>query len=311
VPTQTQDVIDKLASFGEKYGEFIQGNRLNLSSISSGKVDNGFCYGVCIDWTRRILQGGRPAFSETKLKSQTFRQASLHLAIKSRGAKSAELNRLINQLTDSFNGQLELMKKDGKQDEITLLPATEIEIAKYIEFTRSLNRRYKLTQVNQWLDTLDAIADTYNHKKQPGWAALVELMDKYHIKKRTEENRDGSHRPFRHIKVVASDSQRAYGNGSVLGAIGELFKMQQFAKETVLILGFGLKHNGDDTGHSVAVHKRNDGGFNFLDPNYGAFRYALVKNQIFALLYLFGDNGIYGEDSTVTGFVDYILLGRA
>jgi hypothetical protein len=65
----------------------------------------------------------------------------------------------------------------------------------------------------------------------------------------------------------------------------------------------------------VAVHKRSDGRFSFLDPNYGIFQYDSARGVLAALVYLFvGSKGeaIYAEDEgNVTGMASHIVFGRA
>src|SRR5579863_6624414 len=89
--TPTAEVIAKLTGFGSKTGEFVQSQK--SETLAAGQVDEGFCKGVCLDWTRRVLQVQPERRTDKYLsfashpehaKAQTNLQAAIQLNLDSR-----------------------------------------------------------------------------------------------------------------------------------------------------------------------------------------------------------------------------------
>jgi len=295
-----------------KVDEFIQADRLAASTVKSVVAGEGFCKGVCMDWARRILQGGKVRFSGTGLDSQTHRQAEISLVIDHQDARQKEVAALNKELTALYNEAVR-----AKKHELTIPVGTHTKLLKYREslgFVVSRTMTYHMDDVDKWTDTLSALQDTCNHRTAPGWAALVHTIDNYHLEQRRKAAKKKPTRPFSHIEILESKAPESYS--SVADALSILIRLPAFDKHTVMLLGFGLTKSGTKSGHAVAVYKRNDGKFLMLDPNYGVFGYD-VKGLISALGYLFAGSKtlggpIYGEDDTlVTCAVSHIIFGSA
>ncbi len=317
--TPTDDVIAKLAAFGSQVREFRQGRRLDGSGLTPGQVDDGFCRGVCIDWMRRILQSGNPAFSDDarKVTVQTLRQATIQLTIDRWDARRTEVIAIANQLGVLYNAQALLYNRDNQQDEVAIPNVLVSQVSTYLDITPSTSGKYKVTRVGQWINVLTEVVESSNHRTEVGWAAFAKMMDTYHLEKRKEQLRNApSKRPFSHIRILASSDREAHGKGSIFAALAALFSMEQFVRKNVLIINFELIDQGRLSGHAVALYKRNDGGFYFFDPNYGVFNYTGNRGVLNALLYLFGakeyGGPIYAESGDqITGRVSYLLFGLA
>jgi hypothetical protein len=314
----TQDIITRLDSYGKQSGEFIQSTR-GGRHLAPGQVDEGFCQGVCIDWTRRVLQDGRVAYSERRSSSQTLRQATIQIRIEDLRTQHNESVGLYNALIGVYNGQLPAYNHDRSQDEVTLTPDIESRLQNYFEtFVPVPNHRYKMSRIKNLYESLDQETSLQRHTTEPGWSAFAHNMDNYHQRKRTEARERDSKRPFTHIRIVESEDRRHHGNGTIRAALNHLLQMDNFVPRTVLLLGFGLDVNGDRTGHAVAVFRRENQEYFLLDPNYGVFRYTSLESVFTALLYLFGDldpdtQPVYGSQQgwQVTGAVSYILFAHA
>lgn len=97
---QGQDVYDALGSLGPRIGTGVydQGARRREFGYTDPQVQNGFCHSACLDWARRVVQGGRTSFEPSandktgqsrtdqqkraKVEAQTDRAINMHLNFK-------------------------------------------------------------------------------------------------------------------------------------------------------------------------------------------------------------------------------------
>jgi hypothetical protein len=95
-----QDIYDALGSLGKRIGTGVydQGARWKKFGYTNPEVKNGYCHSACLDWARRVTQGGRPSFEPTdkdktgmprtenailaKEEAQTDRAVKIHLNLK-------------------------------------------------------------------------------------------------------------------------------------------------------------------------------------------------------------------------------------
>jgi hypothetical protein len=68
-------VFNKLSSYGVMVGKFNQA--LYAEKLLNKKDVNGYCLGVCMDWMRRILQGGKPSLQPGEGKTAEERLSRL------------------------------------------------------------------------------------------------------------------------------------------------------------------------------------------------------------------------------------------
>ena len=311
----TGAIITMLSSWegSTKEGEFIQSSR-GGRHLQAGQVDEGFCQGVCIDWIRRVLQEGKPAFSDTRSASQTLRQATIQLTSEDKTARLNSMINLSNQLKKIWNDQICVKH----QAEATLPEDVETQLKNYFEFAPAPNRIYKKERIKNFYESLDARSQSQNHLTEPGWQAFAQQLDTYHREQRAEAKEKESRRPFTHIKIIKSANRQHYGNSTAEGALQVLLQMDEFKVKTVLQLGFGLKVNGKDEGHAVAIFRPDELRYTLFDPNYGVFTYNKINGVYSALKNLFyklddGKKPVYGTkpNETVTGAVSYILFAHA
>src|ERR1700758_5140237 len=99
----TKEVIGKLDGWGsQEGGDFVQSTR-GGRHVAEGQVDEGFCQGVCIDWTRKVLRGGSTNYSEKHEASQTLRQATIQIRIEDLNAEATKKLELANTLIGKWN----------------------------------------------------------------------------------------------------------------------------------------------------------------------------------------------------------------
>jgi hypothetical protein len=302
--TLTSEVIFQLTGFGSRTDEFIQLQK--GQTLAEGQVDEGFCEGICTDWARRVLGGGRAAFTQkdARLKSQTNRQATIHVNIDSMRESSNAVILVRNELIDVYEAQ-------NSQPTCQIPLPLQTKLLNYLNFQATPDRRYATLRVSQWCNLLAEVRDQYDRKTTAGWGAFVSGMDELHRENRELQARGESHRKFSSMKIVKS---AILAGTNVISNIDSMLSVQGFVAGTVLLMGFDLFAHNKDTGHAVAAFHANNGTYQFLDPNYGVYAYSQGGLRS-ALYYLFSNHfnqaAIYGEDgSVVTGSGDYILFGH-
>ena len=325
MPTPTAEVIEKLSMFGVKSREIVQAQRLQF--LQSGQVDEGFCKGVCLDWARRVLQGGDPSFEKPgqriegdhpSLRRQTLRQATIQLRA---GSKKLVGTTRAQRRYNTCSDLIDIYNRNLSRSTVALPADLVTRVTEFFTFT-DRPAEYAMTRVDDWINRLNV--PEAGPASDIEWRAFAQSMDNYC----TQTNKASS-RPFTGIRILASTNRDPYASAET--AIDTMLGLHQFAAGTVMIAGFGLRlHNGTNSGHAVAMHKLNTGKFMFLDPNYGVFEYTQA-NLKKALMYLFGRTRtwqraavqggvhdyevrafrpIYGEDGdTVTNAVSYMLFG--
>jgi len=300
--TLTSEVIFQLTGFGSKTDEFIQLQK--GQTLAQGQVDEGFCAGVCTDWARRVLGGGRAAFTQkaTRVKSQTNRQATIQLRFQGMSETRKAIVAVRNELVAVYNDHL-------ADQSFQISPQLQTKVQNYLTITVTPDRRYATSAVGQWLDLLEEMQDESDRTRPAGWAALVQGMDQRQKEKRQEDARGESHRKFSSIKIVQTAK---LSGANVKGNIDSMLSVPEFVAGTVLFMGFDLFVDNKATGHAVAAFLANNGTYQFLDPNFGIYAYDEGGLRS-ALYYLFSnhyhDDAIYGEDgAAVTGTTNYILF---
>lgn len=102
-------VFNRLSSYGALVGKFNQA--LYAEKLLKKRDVNGYCLGVCMDWMRRILQGGKPSLQpgegsleerQSRLKQTTARGFAAYTfagsAREESSAKFADLNDLFKKV---------------------------------------------------------------------------------------------------------------------------------------------------------------------------------------------------------------------
>jgi Yersinia/Haemophilus virulence surface antigen len=332
--TPTSEVIAKLAGYGSKTGEFVQATKGN--TLAQGQVDEGFCKGVCLDWTRRVLQVQPERRTDQYLsfsshpehaKAQTNLQAGIQMNLDSRKIVATTKKERRRTVHDTL---FKLYNENLSQQNVAVQPSTITALQEFVTFGSTPGHEVPMSRVKGWIETLQAQMSSANTNTEVSWRSFAQSMDELHSEGRATDQRHAPKKTFSNISIVASTDRDPYN--SAFSAITTLLALGEFTEGRVVIAGFGLRKSGQDTGHAVALYRQNTGKFYFLDPNYGVFDYTRQGAE-FALRYLFAGlptnintkhpdgsvttekkvfGPIYGEDGCqITNGMSYMIFARA
>jgi hypothetical protein len=300
----------RLASLGESLGDFNQGEfGQDFSMIEGVNPSNGYCAGVCLDWTRRVLQSGsnRDAkfltYSSTKNKlasgvgtdtrqTQTLRRMAT--AYSGQGASYVTTTRqaqLIALFTPLLTAPEKTYNISGAS--VTGVPVPNATAKAYLEAWTPDPNPFNLqkepaavvsrSQIQTWLNAIKNAGDPQHKKLADGgreWGQYSKELDDRFSKDKKKK--------FANISVVTSSNQQTYGSPGTWR--GELLA-NGFQANCCTIIGVGAP---GATGHAVAVHQVGGDEYRFFDPNYGAYRYSksalnLALQHLFAAPYFQDD----------------------
>ena len=278
-------VRDQLASLGADLGTFNQGDfGSNYSSIAGVNPADGYCAGVCLDWTRRVLQSAssRDArflnYSKNPVGSakQTQTLRRMATAYKGQGASYVTTTRqadLVAQLTALLSEADSDWTIDGH--DFTGLPVSnglaQLVNKRIVVTPNPFNLQkepaavVKREKVQGWLSFLAGGADPQHSKLADGgreWGQYASELDAQFSQDKKKK--------FANLFVVTSSNQQTYGSEGAW--LGDLLA-NGFEANRCTIVGLGAP---GDTGHAVAVHYVG-GDYRFFDPNYGVFKYTKEK----------------------------------
>lgn len=275
-------VRESLASLGTDRGQFNQ-STFRGTVIQYGDTDltGGYCAGVCLDWTRRVLlsASNRDAkyltYSTPKGASETrHRDTLIRMAVAFEEQNSYRPSKpdVMDKLTALLSQPDSTYNIDGKVVSGVAIPGKTAElIAKFVDLTQN-NNPFNMrkepagvvprTRVEAWKNLIGGMKD---------WGQYAGELDTRlsHSKKKK----------FGNLSVVASSPQTVYSSPSVW--LGELMS-DGFRDNCCTIIGCGPP---GDTGHAVAVHQIG-ADYRFFDPNYGVFDFSKKSLQC-ALQHLF------------------------
>jgi Yersinia/Haemophilus virulence surface antigen len=299
-------------------------------------VDEGFCKGVCLDWTRRVLQVQPERRTDEYLsfsshpehaKAQTNLQATIQMRLNSRkivATTKVERRRAVHdELLELYNGNL-------NEQNVAVQPSTIRALQEFVTFGSTPGHEVAMSRVQGWVETLQSQMRSATSNTEVSWRSFSESLDEAHSARRVTDQRHAPKKTFSKISIVASTDREPYH--SAFSAITTLLALGEFTVGRVVIAGFGLRKSGQDTGHAVALYRQNNGNFYLLDPNYGVFDYNRQGAE-FALRYLFAGlptnintrhsdgtvttemrvfGPIYGEDGyQITNGMNYMIFARA
>ncbi|AMY11393.1 cysteine protease domain, YopT-type [Luteitalea pratensis] len=291
-------VRDRLASLGTALGDFNQGEfGKDFSMIEGVNPAEGYCAGVALDWTRRVLQSG------SGRQAKFLHYASAKNALPSGVGTDTRQTRTLRRMATAFSGQgASYVTTTRKTELIALL--TPLLTAPLVNYNSSpcvgvpsaaaklLMERFDLqdnpfdlgyepagfvsrNRIQNWLNTITQGVDPQHSKLADGgreWGQYAkELDDKFSGSKK---------RKFGKIHVVTSSNQQTYGSP---GAWRTELLANGFQTDCCTIVGVGAP---GDEGHAVAVHLLG-ADYRFFDPNYGVYKYSLEGLRT-ALQHLFG-----------------------
>ncbi|MFP4891579.1 hypothetical protein [Paraburkholderia sp. EG304] len=314
--------------------------------VAGYSPDNGYCHGVCVDWIRRVLQGGRPRFGPNPEKNakasydyHTRRQGQA----KRQGYAWASFDKITNHYIDLANVQKQSNKAAYDQaydkyvndyqlmsdvyqqlisdynDHMYLGEAHQVQIgygAKLQKIFPQLKTPPAVLTVLQLDQLSERVLERHNALEAPVQATAPSLSDTHKSSfaafTKNIDAKFPKKRKFGGIALLQKSPMKQYG--SLLAAIEDVTNPAptDFSIGRAMTLGFGMQNGNEDSGHAVALYWHPGDFFILLDPNYGMFIYerlAGAKSVGSALSYLFGT--AYPEPGVVvTNGVDYEIYAK-
>ena len=290
---------------GEGKGRFNQAERAEpLPTELKETVKGGYCEGMCLDWIRRVVQGGGPTYQVSPFDaskqprtreqivaretSQTQRGATAWVTRykgpkdqflqKSQSDYEAELKPVqeakeeakknYDALFDAYEKKREQYNKCKFASEQTSLKP-EIDEAKRSADEASAKNKALAAQVNKIINARNE--EVKKTELERFWTSYAELMDEFVAKQRSLEKREASKRAFSSLTIAASVPSTEYA--SVPLGVYSLLSNPQFTATRAACLGFS-KYT-EKSGHAVAVHRLNTGDkYHLFDPNLGTFEFG-------------------------------------
>src|SRR5262245_20676524 len=274
-------VRERLASLGTDRGQFNQCTfRGTVISYGDTDLTGGYCAGVCLDWTRRVLLSAPnrdvryltystpKAASETRHKDTLIRMA---VSFKEQNSYRPSKPDMMAKLTALLSQSDSTYKIDGKPVTGVAIPGKTAEmIDKFVDLSKDnpFNMRKEPAgvvpreRVERWKNLVGGMKD---------WGQFAGELDGQLSRSKKKK--------FGNLSVVASSPQTIYSSPSVW--VGELMS-EGFRDSCCTIIGAGAP---GATGHAVAVHQIGS-DYRFFDPNYGVFDFSKKSLQC-ALQHLF------------------------
>jgi hypothetical protein len=326
MPRPTPDeVTSTLTSYGSKIENFNQNESERTEKFNDTRLTEGYCEGVCLDWIRRVLQGGRPAFSPQAIKGQNPEETRKK-KIQSQAARQAHaflnweyiMNQLQDQKAPVVKQRYEKESTKAKFSKIDALEALEADLLQLINSTTTTQTTVDLTpqlqnQITQCLtislprtnnvtDLIrlhDAIIPTrkqdINATKPDPREILSQVrkdvrQDAWNQFSALSSGFSPKKRSFKNISLLSSEpTQQNLTRDTVIRKLNDVGTKDIQSYRAVKI-NIGGTQAGDSFFHSTASYLDPGLGTNkylFLDPNFGIFAYADWKNVLKALLYLY------------------------
>jgi hypothetical protein len=288
-----------------------------LSHRLRGKANSGYCAGVCIEWLRRVLQGGNKSLIPKKDKNKETRRLALtartemsmavYLKVKARseqpytGGKFQERYEAAGAFISEVHGLLK-----GTSQHEYLLPrsvldsfklATGKSMAETIDRNDQKIERATLEAcynvMFDWEEKhLEALKTHMSDTRLPPavlcWGDVHAKLDSYHNGIREQYGaRSPTKRPFSGIRPLedarGKDRQSTSPQRAILEAIGsDMFTQGRGMLFEVLTT--------DGGGHGQGVFREAERVYLHLDPNFGVWR--CDKRQLAEQMqYLWVDGG--------------------
>ena len=301
-------VRERLASLGTDLGKFNQ-NAFRGDVVAFGDTDlkGGYCAGVCLDWTRRVLLSA----SDRDAKFLTYASPKQEIG----GARQEDT---LRRMATAYKGQGASYVATTRKSEV--LPKLKALLA---EPEKGWNISGQVVQgvgvpnavAKLVLELMTPNPNPLNLQKEPAgavpkstiqfWISFIEgINDPQHKRladggrewgqysKELDQQFGGKKKRFGDLNVVDSRNQQTYADPGVW--LGVLMS-KAFRHQCCTIIGAGAPKA---TGHAVAVHQIGQ-EYRFFDPNFGVFEYSKESLQN-ALQYLFWApfwKGEEGEDT--------------
>jgi hypothetical protein len=324
-------IIEELKGLGRGQLEnFNQIEKERKSSAGAMPVqgyspDGGYCHGVCLDWVRRVLQGGRPRFGPNPQRNAEEGydyNASRQAQAKRQGYAWASFDVISARSLDATNAQKASNKADYDKAYDAYVAANKFLMAAHSDLVDDYNDNAHLGEahvvkvtygarllkifpqlqkppttlsVKNMRTMYEKIEQRYQALQAPVKAAPIQRSD---MDQRTwsafTKNMDAKFpkgKSFGGIDLIQLHPTKSYGSlPAALASVTDPAPTD-FRNSRAMIVGVDMQTAKGDTGHAVAVHWHPKDFFVLLDPNYGMFIYerlAGAKSVNAALSYLFG-----------------------
>jgi hypothetical protein len=322
MPMPTLDEVrSSLASFGSPIDNFNQKDPGR--AFKRQDLKEGYCEGVCLDWIRRVLQGGRPSFSprpiagsnaqqnfKLKMQSQAARQAHAFLNWKpmkekwqTRGGPrikqgyvdqwNQNKSNLIEELHDLDTALYGLLNGiPASQTNIALTPTIQATIKKF--FRLNLGTTEDATEMAKLYSQIPAKEAEIDAKKPDRDQILAKTREDVRQRAWKSFSTDSAKyfkkkRSFNNISLLSSEPlQTNLDISSVLAKLEDVGTNDIKISRAVKI-NIGGKQGSETFFHSTASYLAPglEKPYLFLDPNYGIFAYAEWRDVRKAVGYLY------------------------
>jgi hypothetical protein len=281
-------VVNILAGFGNPLEEFDQTARAQSANIAAGQVDDGFCRGVCTDWLRRVIQGGKPWYDPAERRANDARAA--HSDEEAERRRVAQTMRMGNVQLNTGGGlavpattrqarlrsvrtQLVQIYNPNRQLQTLTVPADVIRsLQEFFQINISADGRYNTATILDLINRL--LAQITPNDPDLSFGAVAQTLDGQFNQARAEAGRNPTNKPFSGITPTLTETQYVSYAGFA-PAINAITTAAGFDNGCGQIAGFQIHlPNGGLSGHAVAMYRYNNNSYDFFDPNYGIFRYS-------------------------------------
>ena len=314
--------------------------------VNGYSPETGYCHGVCLDWIRRVLQGGRPRFGpnpERNAEEGYDYHARLQQQAKRQGYAWASFNLISDRNIERSNTQMARNKADYDRayddyvkekrllqqlnsklvdDYIANEHFGETHVVK-IDYGAALLRafpqlktaRNELT-VRNLRGLYQKVEEMYNSLAAPVKVTVSRAdIDQRSFEAFTKlmDAKFAKKRKFEGITLIKSYPKKQYG--SLANAIDAVTSPvpTDFCNSRAMIVGFGMTNGQDRSGHALAVYWHPRDFYILLDPNYGMFIYERLagdKSISSAMDYLFGTAYPAEPGVRVTNAVEYEIFAK-
>lgn len=294
-------------------GGFNQDSFRTHDIIEGVDLTDGYCAGVVLDWTRRVLQPNtsksadpsRLEYATTKMAENVERQtAALRRMAKGYGGSATSY---VNETERTkLCAILQMLKNEGVEvnyDVYGIGVPISSDIARLMSQVwtipgvgNNLFSRFNLSNepagtlsrvaIGNLLNQLGSMADPQTQARAAGgreWASFAAELDERFKQIRISDVRQVTRKPFSNLHVVRSSPSKQYESAGVWS-----YELKTDGLQLNCCTIVSMKPTSGSTGHQIAIHQTLQNEFFLFDPNYGAFKCtaSVLKNCMQQLFWI-------------------------
>lgn len=298
-------VRDELVAVGGvPEGQFNQSSFTPFDQVEGADISGGYCAGVVLDWTRRVLQSApdrdasylnysaagygddRPDGVQSKQAATTRRMATAYAGQGSSYVQTTHKEATIAALRALLGGVEGTTSTYGTG--VPVPHATAQMLSQYWEMTGGSFARFNLgmdpagrltlAKIGELITDLiarpeaQAVAGAAGGRQWPSFAASLDT--RFRQIRIADGKQVDPNKLFSNLRVVRSAPSTPYASG---GAWMAALIDNGFMQDGCTTLSFKPTTGG--SGHQLAVHQTAADSFRLFDPNYGVFRYSRANLQ--------------------------------